>query len=146
MLRRLIDSLKITMYWKQFSKVQNSTQRKRKRDREWTLEQSLTDSARFAKTPRIYTRARMNNSRSNVYRGDFRKSVKTCEITHIGVFMRTRRTDSHFAASRILCRLQTGNAGASDLVSMPAMRDLGSLQQLVLPNYTLLLEQVKRST
>ena len=69
----------------------------------------------------------MNNSRSNVYRGDFRKSLKACEFTHVSVFMRTRRADSHFAASRILCRFQTGNAGASDLVGMPAMRDLGSL-------------------
>ena len=41
----------ITMYWKQFSKVQNSTQRKRKRDREWTLEQSLTDSGSLCKNP-----------------------------------------------------------------------------------------------
>jgi hypothetical protein len=69
----------------------------------------------------------MNNSRSNVYRGDFRKSVKACEFTHVSVFMRTRRADSHFAASRILCRFQAGNAGTSDLVGMPAMRDLGSL-------------------
>ena len=69
----------------------------------------------------------MNNSRSNVYRGDFRKSVKACEFTHVSVFMRTRRADLRFAASRILCRFQTGNAGAYDLVCMPAMRDLGSL-------------------
>jgi hypothetical protein len=46
------------------------------------------------------------------------------------VFMRTRRADSHFAASRISCRYQAGNAGAYDLVCMPAMRDLGSLQNL----------------
>ncbi len=69
----------------------------------------------------------MNNSRSNVYRGDFRKSVKACEFTHVVVFMRTRRADSRLAASRILCRFQAGNAGTSDLVGMPAMRDLGSL-------------------
>jgi hypothetical protein len=61
----------------------------------------------------------VNNSRFSVYRGDFR------------VFMRTRRADSHFAASRISCRYQAGNAGASDLVSMPAMRDLGSLQHVL---------------
>ena len=83
---------------------------------------------RFTKTSRIYTGARMNNSRSNVYRGDFRKSVKACEFTHVSVFMRTRRADLRFAASRILCRFQTGNAGAYDLVCMPAMRHLGSLQ------------------
>jgi hypothetical protein len=41
--------------------------------------------------------------------------------------MRTRRADLRFAASRILCRFQAGNAGAYDLVCMPAMRDLGSL-------------------
>ena len=58
---------------------------------------------RFTKTSRIYTGARMNNSRSNVYRGDFCKSVKACEFTHVGVFMRTRRADSRLAASRILC-------------------------------------------
>jgi hypothetical protein len=69
----------------------------------------------------------MNNSRFSVYRGDFRKSIKAFEFTHVGVFMRTRRADSHFAASRISCRYQAGNAGASDLVSMPAVRDLGSL-------------------
>ncbi len=69
----------------------------------------------------------MDNSRSNVYRGDFRKSVKACEYTHVSVLMRTRRADSRFAASRILCRFQTESAGASDLVGMPAMRDLGSL-------------------
>jgi hypothetical protein len=44
----------------------------------------------------------MNNSRSNVYRGDFRKSVKACEFTHVGVFMRTRRADSRLAAYRIV--------------------------------------------
>ena len=69
----------------------------------------------------------MNNSRFSVYRGDFRKSIKACEFTHVGVFMRPRRTDSRFAASRISCRYQAGNAGAYDLVCMPAMRDLGSL-------------------
>jgi len=82
----------------------------------------------FTKTSRIYTRARMNNSRFSVYRGDFRKSIKACEFTHVGVFMRTRRADSRFAASRISCRYQAGNAGAYyDLVCMPAMRDFGSL-------------------
>jgi Tat protein secretion system quality control protein TatD with DNase activity len=69
----------------------------------------------------------MNNSRSNVYRGDFCKSVKACEFTHVSVFMRTRRADSRFAAYRILRRFQTGNAGAYDLVCMPAKRDSGSL-------------------
>jgi hypothetical protein len=69
----------------------------------------------------------MNNSRFNVYRGDFRKSVKACEFTHFSVFMRTRRADLRFAASRILCRFQAGIAGAYDLVCTPAMRDLGSL-------------------
>ena len=71
----------------------------------------------------------MNNSRSNVYRGDFRKSVKACEFTHVGVFMRTRRADTRFTAYHILRRFQAGNAGAYDLVCMPAMRDLGSLQE-----------------
>ena len=33
----------------------------------------------------------MNNSRFSVYRGDFRKSIKACEFTHVGVFMQTRR-------------------------------------------------------
>ena len=56
----------------------------------------------LAKTPRIYNEARMNNSRFSVYRGDFRKSIKACEFTHVGVFMRTRRVDSRFAASRIV--------------------------------------------
>jgi hypothetical protein len=70
----------------------------------------------------------MNNSRSNVYRGDFRKSVKACEFTHVSVFMRTWRADSRFAAYRILRRFHTGNAGAYDLVCMPAKRDSGSLQ------------------
>ena len=73
----------------------------------------------------------MNNSRFSVYRGVFRKSIKACAFTHVGVFMRTRRADSHFAASRISCRYQAGNAGAYDLVCMPAMRDLGSLQYFV---------------
>jgi hypothetical protein len=48
----------------------------------------------------------MNNSRSNVYRGAFRKSAKACEFTHVGVFMRTRLADSHFAVF-----LLTGTAG-----------------------------------
>ena len=78
----------------------------------------------------------MNNSRSNVYRGDFRKSVKACEFTHVGVFMRTRRADSHFAASRVLCRFQAGNAGTSDLVGTPAMRDLGSLQCISVESFS----------
>ena len=56
----------------------------------------------LAKTPRIYTEARMNNSRFSVYRGDFRKSIKACEFTHVGVFMRTRRVDSRFAAYRMV--------------------------------------------
>ena len=109
-----------------FSRVQNSTQRKRIHT--GRLKQSLTNSSCYTKTSRIYTGARMNNSRSNVYRGGFRKSVKACEFTHVSVFMRTRRADLRFPASRILCRFQTGNAGAYDLVCMPAMRDLGSLQ------------------
>ena len=44
----------------------------------------------------------MNNSRFSVYRGDFRKFIKACEFTHVGVFMRTRRVDSRFAAYRIV--------------------------------------------
>ena len=44
----------------------------------------------------------MNNSRPNVYRGDFRKSAETCEFTHVSVFMRTRRADPRFAAYRIV--------------------------------------------
>jgi hypothetical protein len=81
---------------------------------------------RFTKTSRIYTGARMNNSRSNVYRGDFCKSVKACEFTHVGVFMRdAARRES----ARRVRRYQAGNAGAYDLVCMPAMRDLGSLQR-----------------
>ena len=56
----------------------------------------------FTKTSRIYTGARMNNSRPNVYRGDFRKSAETCELTHVSVFMRTRRADPRFAAYRIV--------------------------------------------
>ena len=71
----------------------------------------------------------MNNSRSNAYRGDFCKSVKACEFTHVSVFMRTWRADSRFAAYRILRRFQTGNAGAYDLVCMPAMHHLGSLHK-----------------
>jgi hypothetical protein len=91
----------------------------------------------------------MNNSRSNVYRGDFRKSVKACEFTHVSVFMRTWRADSHFAASRILCRFQAGNAGTSDLVGMPAMRDLGSLHSSPLcgrRNYPLIRKTRRRNT
>ena len=94
----------------------------------------------------------MNNSRSNVYRGDFRKPVKAYEFTHASVFMRTRRAGSHFAASRIIrhivpildkqeapvhptlwvCRLLP--LGLLRLLilcigrAQPAKRDLGSLQ------------------
>ena len=58
----------------------------------------------FAKASRIYTGARMNNSRSNVYHGDFRKPVKAFEFTHVSVLMRTRLADSNFAALRIMYR------------------------------------------
>ena len=46
----------------------------------------------------------MNNSRSHVYRGDFRKPVYACEFTHVSVFMRTRLADSHFAVFRLMYR------------------------------------------
>ena len=69
----------------------------------------------------------MNNSRSNVYRGDFRKSVKACEFTHVGVYANTARGFTPRRVSHCADML-AGNAGTSDLVGMPAMRDLGSLQ------------------
>ena len=46
----------------------------------------------------------MNNSRFSVYRGDFRKFIKACEFTHVGVFMRTRRADLRLAAYRYVDR------------------------------------------
>ncbi len=74
----------------------------------------------FAKASRIYTGARVNNSRSNVYRGDFRKpkrvnsrmSVCLCEC---GARIHTSPRLAYCADFR-----QTGSAGASDLVGMPA--------------------------
>ena len=73
----------------------------------------------------------MNNSRSNVYRGDFRKSVKACEFTHVGVFMRTRRADSRLAAYRIvpICWQEMPVHP-----TLSAMRDLGSLQRKISRN------------
>ena len=99
--------------------------------------------------PCVFILEREWNSRSDVYRGDFRKPVKACEFTHVEqsflivipkireekninkdegdggrheivkglasiihiihniVFLQTRRADSHFAASCILCRFPT---------------------------------------
>jgi hypothetical protein len=84
------------------SKYKTITEREKEREREsgcLTEELDWLTLVYFAKASRIYTGARVNNSRSNVYHGDFRKPVKACEITHFSALMRTLRADSHFADS-----------------------------------------------
>jgi hypothetical protein len=107
----------ITMYCKANTQVHGE----RVRERKWKVRADWLTLIYFAKASRIYTGARVNNSRSNVYRGDFRKPVNSCEFTHVSVLMRTWLADSHFAALRVMywcptererrCIRPCGNAG-----------------------------------
>ena len=81
--------------------ITSSSQVHDKREEEKARENWLTLKY-LTRAPRIYTGARMNNSRFSVYRGVFRKSIKACAFTHVSVFMRTRRADPRFAAYRIV--------------------------------------------
>ena len=77
------SSHKITVYLADKIKIHKQAMSKRDREREscgW--QKSWTYSAFFAKVSRIYTGARLNNSRSNVYRGDFRKRKKALRAIH----------------------------------------------------------------
>ena len=72
----------------------------------------------------------MNNLRSNFYCGDFRKSVKACEFTHAGVFMRKRRADSHF--SHIMPILDKLEAPVHPTLWVCRLVPLGLLRLLIL--------------
>ena len=69
------------------------------------------------------------------------KSIKACEFTHVGVFY--ANATRGFTPRRVSCcaHMLTGNAGAYDLVCMPAMRDLGSLQRRLIQEETRIKER-----
>ena len=108
-----------------FSRVQNSTQRKRIHTSR--LEQSLTDSEVPYKNPAyLYWSAneqlalqRLSRSFSQVYQS---VCIHACQCVYANAARgSTLRRVSHCTD------MWAGNAGTSDLVGMPAMRDLGSL-------------------